>query len=133
MGKARIDFRQEIGIGTDIESIARFRKLDQTHHQTFLQRIYTPQELSYCFAKEYPAQHLAVRFAAKEAVLKALGVLGVRGAAPFPLNTIEIHNDKEGIPSVSLTTAHDEKFCLKVSLSHDQDKALAFALAIRST
>lgn len=119
-----------VGIGIDTETISRFQKLNRTQHRTFLQKIYTLKELSYCFSKAYPPQHLAARFAAKEAVLKALSALG---RAKIPLNTIEICNDQKGTPSVNLLTAERGKLCLKISLSHDHDKALAFALAIRGT
>ncbi len=129
MKNKNLGFMPEVGVGVDIESLQRFQKLNLTHDKTFLQRIYTPKELSYCFAKKYPAQHLAVRFTAKEAVLKALSVLGT---TKLPLNTIEIYNDKKGIPYVNLIATKSEKFCLKISLSHDKDKALAFALAFRS-
>lgn len=115
----------ELGVGIDIESIDRFKGLNRADDRTFLHRIYTAKELSYCFAKKYPAQHLAARFAGKEAVLKALGEFG---AAKQHLNTIEIGNRKGGAPQVTLLDKCGP-FCVKISLSHDKDKALACALA----
>ena len=55
-------------VGVDIEDIGRFRKLDQKSSGVFLKKVYTKNELDYCFQKSVPAQHLAVRFAGKEAV-----------------------------------------------------------------
>lgn len=126
--KNKAHFFPEIGVGIDIESIDRFKGLTRVDDRTFLHRIYTAKELSYCFAKKYPAQHLAARFAGKEAVLKALGELGT---ARQHLNTIEISNGKRGAPQVSLLNKCGH-FCVKISLSHDKDKALACALAWRT-
>ena len=59
-----------MGLGVDIEDIDRFRKLDLYEDKGFFSKIYTGDEISYCFSKDSPAQHLAVRFAGKEAVVK---------------------------------------------------------------
>ena len=112
------------GIGTDIEDIARFRKLNPQEHQNFLHKIYTQKELDYCFSKEYPARHLAVRFSGKEAIIKALN--------NFPITLhyqdIEILCSVEGAPRVLLNPEKAQNFTAEISLSHCQDKALAFAI-----
>lgn len=112
-----------LGIGVDIENIARFAGLDRRKNKLFLAKIFTTKELDYCFAKKnYPA-HLAARFVAKEAIFKALSSLGVKK----PLKQLEIVNKKNGTPAV--VAIKDMKVIL--SLSHCADKAIAFAVAFK--
>ncbi len=59
------------GVGIDLIDVNRIAKL--MHNERFLQRIYTANELKYCFRKRFPERSLAARFAAKEAVGKAIG------------------------------------------------------------
>jgi holo-[acyl-carrier protein] synthase len=59
------------GVGIDLIEVQRVEKL--LNNERFLRRCFTPKELEYCFKKRYPAQSLAARYAAKEAVGKALG------------------------------------------------------------
>jgi len=61
----------KFSIGTDLEEVDRF-KLDLKKDKNFLEKIFSKNELKYCFSRGNPAQHLAVRFAAKEATVKAL-------------------------------------------------------------
>ena len=79
--------------GIDIEEIIRFEKYENDINSKFLSRIFTKNELDYCFSKKNPAQHLSARFCAKEACIKAL--------FPFEnkklfLKQIEIINKKPG-------------------------------------
>ena len=70
-----------VGIGIDVVEIARIRRLMERWQDRFLQRVFTEAELAYALRRHDPAQHLAARFAAKEATLKALGTglsMGVR-------------------------------------------------------
>jgi holo-[acyl-carrier-protein] synthase len=70
-----------VGIGIDIVEIARIRQLMTRWQDRFLRRVFTETELEYALRRHDPAQHLAARFAAKEATLKALGTglsMGVR-------------------------------------------------------
>ena len=84
------------GIGTDIVEIGRVQAaIERT--PAFVRRIYTEAEAAYCRSKGRPFQHFAGRFAAKEAVIKALG----RGV---PWNQIEILNDERGKPICTLHT-----------------------------
>ena len=62
-----------IGVGTDIVDIARIRRMAEEHGERFLQRVFCPAEIAYCFRMADPFPHLAARWAAKEAVVKALG------------------------------------------------------------
>lgn len=116
------------GVGIDIEQIARFRKLDRRARRGFLRSVFTDREMQYCFSKKEPASHLAARFCAKEAVIKALAGMGVHELA---YRSIEIAKSPKGVPSVVLHTKH-RGLTIAVSLSHAREYAAAFALAMRS-
>ena len=107
-------------IGVDIESIERFEALDKKDSNRFIAKIFTKKEVQYCFSKKTPAQHMAVRFAAKEAIIKAISSLGKKAPA---FNAIDIINDAKGIPSVKL-----KGYNIKISLAHCGDKAIAFVM-----
>src|SRR3954451_16895051 len=85
----------EHAVGIDVIEIARVRRVLERHPQRFLERIYTPLEIAYCRGR---VSELAARFAAKEAVMKALGT-GVRGIA---WRDIEILPNRRGNPLVLL-------------------------------
>jgi len=110
----------DFSIGVDIEPILRFRNLDRRESKNFLNKIFTEKELNYCFSKKASAQHLAGRFVAKEAIVKAINSLSKKVPA---LNKIEILNNMDGIPIVNL-----KGYKVKISLSHCNDKAIAFAI-----
>ena|SRR3989338_1702509 len=116
---------KHLGVGTDIEDISRFRNLDRKSNSDFLDKIFTKKELDYSFSKANPHQHLAARYAGKEAVVKALGSLGKQG---IDYKDIEILNDGKGIPKVNFN--HDAQLNIRISLSHSNDRALAFAIII---
>ena len=108
-----------MAIGVDIEDINRF----VGKSQKFLNRIYTKNEQDYCLSKKLPAKHLAVRFCAKEATIKALS--GLNMAHP-PLNQIEIYHNENKFPQIRLLNNGENKLTFQVSLSHDRTKAIAF-------
>jgi len=121
------------GIGTDIIEIKRLRFLAEKYPGKFLNKVFTQDELAYCSLRKDPFPSFAARFAAKEAVLKALGAgLGFG----IGWRDIEIVTEKGFGPRVSLYNKAieiaGEKGIRKVliSISHDRDKALAFALAL---
>jgi holo-[acyl-carrier protein] synthase len=111
------------GIGADIETISRFRKADAG--SSFLNKIFTGAEINYCFSCAEPARHLAARFAGKEAIIKALSGLNRSGAA---YKDIEITNDSNGMPSVRILKPGFDDLEIKLSLSHDRQEAIAFAV-----
>ncbi len=116
------------GIGTDIIEIARIEKAHERHGERFLERILTERERAYCqkFAKPWP--HLAGRFAAKEAVLKALGT-GLVGEMTW--HEIEVINNVEGKPEVHLSSRLKglyPKAHFFLSISHCETFATATAL-----
>lgn len=106
-------------VGTDIVEIARIRKLGRSTPR-FLSRVFTADEIAYCKAKKNPWQHFAVRFAAKEAVWKALGSEGLA------LRDISVSRDARGKPGVLLRGRRAPG--LRLSLSHSDHYAVAVAL-----
>jgi holo-[acyl-carrier protein] synthase len=118
------------GIGTDIIEVERIEQ--QIHKESGLkQRLFTPQEISYCDSKKNPAQYFAARFAAKEAFMKALGT-GWRDGLAF--GEIEIVNDTLGKPQLVLHGKAAEMIAGRgvtrtmVSLSHVKQTAMAIVI-----
>lgn len=116
-------FSPSIGIGVDVVDIGRFDKMSRRADRLFLNRFFTKLELDYCFARPRPGQHLAARFAAKEAVVKALASLSF---SVSDWKTIEVRRSRNGLPQLILP----KKFNIvsKISMSHDGPVAVAFAL-----
>jgi len=115
------------GIGVDIIEISRIKEAIERFSDHFLIRVYTQKEIAYCSRrKSYGFAELAVRFAAKEAYSKALGVglLGLgRGGHGVKLTEVEVVNDSLGKPQI----ARDGKILEKthLSLSHCREYAIA--------
>ena len=111
-----------MAIGVDIEDISRFKdKSDE-----FIRRIFTDLEQEYCYRFSKPESHFAVRFCAKEAVIKALTALKVKG---IQLNEIEIFHNEDKCPQIRILKPLDKKIYFQLSLSHDRSKAIAFVTA----
>lgn len=124
------------GHGIDLVECRRIRELAERYHDRFLTRVFTGNELDYCRNRKRHWEHLAGRFAAKEAVLKALGT-GWRGQIAW--TDIEVVNDELGRPAVILA-GHTRKLAqdrhitdIQVSITHTKDHALASAIAIAET
>jgi holo-[acyl-carrier protein] synthase len=121
-----------IGIGTDIVECLRIAKMIERHAELFLTRVYTQHEIDYCAARKASTQHYAGRFAAKEAVLKALGTGWTRG---MHWRDIEVRNEMGGKPKIALSGAArelSEKMGITemlISISHCRTHATAYALA----
>ncbi len=118
-----------IGIGTDIVEIERIKKSVEKYGEKFLNKIFTQAELAYSLPKKNKFQHLAARFAAKEAVVKALADCCNDG---FNWKDIEIINSENGKPEVRLFGKFAEYISdgksIKISLSHEKNYAIAFAV-----
>jgi len=112
------------GIGSDIVEVSRIERLRESYGSRFLKRVFTKGEVAYCESKEHPEIHFAGRFAAKEAIAKAVYQSGYDKIIPF--SDIEVLNDTEGRPQVSLLT-HMRGNCL-VTISHEHSMAIAFAI-----
>ena len=121
-----------VGVGVDIMQVDRIRGAVDRHGERFLQRIYTDEEIQYCRSGAHPFQRFATRFAAKEAVLKALGVGWQRGTS---FRDVVVEIDDLGAPSVQLSgrsreIASEKGVCsIHLSLSHDRQYAVAQAVA----
>ena len=108
-------------IGMDIVEIDRIAK--SVRNARFLERVFTPQEVTYCRSRKNSAQHFAVRFAAKEAVWKAVG-------EPKLLHRdIQVRNQPNGKPIV-IFPGRFKKLArrLSISLSHGREYAVAMAI-----
>jgi holo-[acyl-carrier protein] synthase len=125
-----------LGIGTDITECLRIAQMIERHGELFVGRVYTLAEIEYCRSKRMATQHFAGRWAAKEAVLKALGTGWRRGVS---WRDIEVVNGAGGRPQASLkggTQEMAEKMgirCVLVSISHCRSHATAFAVALDET
>ena len=110
-------------IGVDCQDIKVFSEIDPKTNREFYSRIFTQREIDYCTSRALPSQHFAARFAAKEAVVKALAPDHVR------FKQVEILNHKNGEPYIKLENSQlRKKFFLRVSLSHSRLTAVAFVL-----
>jgi holo-[acyl-carrier protein] synthase len=122
-----------IGIGTDIIECLRVAKMIERHGELFITRVYTPHEIEYCTARKAATQHYAGRFAAKEAVLKALGTGWTRG---IHWQDIEVRNEMGGQPRIVLAGAARDLAAkmgiaqMQISISHCRTHATAFAVAV---
>src|SRR4051794_5226494 len=88
-----------IGIGTDIVECLRIAQMIERHGELFINRVYTPHEMRYCLDRKQSTQHFAGRWAAKEAVLKAIGTGWIKGIG---WRDVEVRNDGAGKPSIVL-------------------------------
>ena len=116
----------EYFIGTDIVSVSRIEKILQQYSDRFKKHVFTDKEKSYCDLKSNPAVHYAGRFAAKEAVKKALYSSSIINSIDFA--DIEIISNVSGAPEVKLSTQNLKNVFVKVSISHIDELAIAFAL-----
>ena len=119
------------GIGIDLVEVDRLRSSAIKFGDKFLNRIFTENEIKYCQTKFNSYQHYAVRFAAKEALLKAIGT-GLRSGMTW--HQIEIVNDTQAKPSI-ITYGECQKFLQKLeikkielSLSHTKDHGVAVVI-----
>ena len=88
-----------IGSGVDIVEVVRIKKALKKWGDGFINKVFTRKELAYSHGKRFAYQHLAARFATKEAVLKAFGGGWLRS---LPWKEVEIINDGSGKPNVRL-------------------------------
>ena len=116
----------EYFIGTDIVSVSRIEKILQQYSDRFKKHVFTDKENSYCDLKPNPAIHYAGRLAAKEAVKKALYSSSIINSIDFA--DIEIISNVSGAPEVKLSTQDLKNVLVKVSISHIDELAIAFAL-----
>jgi holo-[acyl-carrier protein] synthase len=122
---------QLIGLGTDLVEIERFR-LAMKRRAKLGERLFSDDERAYAERHRDPAPRLAARFAAKEAVMKALGV----GLWAFKLRDVEVARHKSGAPELVLrgkaTTLAERRGVTgwHLSLTHTDSMAMAVAIAL---
>jgi len=118
-----------IGIGIDIIEIERIKRSVDTYGDSFLNKIFTQNELNYCLSKHNKYQHLAARFAAKEAIYKAMASSWEKD---ITWKSIEITNESNGLPVVKLFGKLNEFISddkdIKVSLSHSDNYVACVAI-----
>lgn len=119
-----------IGVGVDIVEIERFRRsLERT--PSMRDRLFTPSELRYVAPKVDPVPSLAARFAAREAVMKSLGL----GLGAFGFHDVWVERSDEGVPSLGFAGRAAELAASfgvtrwHLSLSHSAGSAIAFVVA----
>lgn len=110
-----------IGVGTDITDTDRIKKALEINR--FRERFYTPSELDYIENRKNKAESASGIFAAKEAVVKALGT----GFSGIGFHDIEILHEESGKPYVNLKNKND--IIIHISISHEKKYATAFAVA----
>lgn len=121
-----------VGLGVDIVEIERMRKI-LARTKSFAEKTFSEAERAYCDKTGNPAAHYATRFAAKEAVVKALGTGFADG---IWVRDIEVVRDKKGKPSVVLSGRAKEVADelgvreMSISLSYTHTEAVACAMAI---
>lgn len=119
-----------IGCGVDVVELSRFTRAMKRGGRAFMRRVFTPQEEAYARARpRTQLLHLAGRFAAKEAVIKAMAQIDPRH--PLMMGQIEICNDRLGRPHVALHDGRRRRVRVHVSLSHVNTVAVASAIAVR--
>ena len=121
------------GIGVDIIEIDRIRRSIELLGERFLEKVYTPQEISYCNGKAYRFQHYAARFAAKEALSKALST---GWAGEFRWKDVEVMNEPSGQPRFSLHGRLCDRLAgasVMLSLSHSDSHVVAMVLIQEAT
>lgn len=120
------------GIGNDIIEVKRIEQAVERHGQRFLDKLFSQEEQNYCFKHTDASRHFAGRFAAKEALVKAMGT-GI--SKEISWLDIEIINDVTGKPVVTFTDsfkANNGALSAMVSISHCKEYATAFAIIMQT-
>lgn len=123
----------KVNCGTDIIEISRIKESIESAGEVFLNRVYTEKEIEYCESKKVQKyQSYAARFAAKEAIFKAISIQ-LDDKYSVCWKDIEILNGKQGRPIVNLYGIDMKNIeSVDVSLSHCKDYAIAYATVVRN-
>jgi holo-[acyl-carrier protein] synthase len=122
-----------LGIGTDITECLRIARMIERYGELFIDRVYTTEEIRYCQVRKQSTQHFTGRWAAKEAVLKAMGTGWVRG---IRWRDIEIRNEPGGKPVVAVRGGAKDVIeqmgiaKILITISHCRTHATAYAIAL---
>jgi holo-[acyl-carrier protein] synthase len=124
-----------LGVGVDAVDIARVERMHGSYGERMLAKLFTDGELAYFTRKAFPAQHIAVRLAAKEAAYKALS--GNDAARAIGWREIEVMTRSDGAPELRLHGRAAERFAevqgttIHVTLTHSQATAVAVVIVER--
>jgi len=121
-----------LGVGVDIVELRRIKKIidDESKRDSFLNKLFEDEEIEYFKSRNFRVEYIAGRFAAKEAVSKALGT----GFREFQFKDIVIKRDELGKPEVILkNNAHNiarakGEYKIHISISHGEDSAIAYVI-----
>ena len=116
------------GIGVDVVDVKRMKGVLEKQKEYFLNKVFSDMEVTYCKTRSKPYIHFAARFAAKEAVAKAMRT-GWSGA--FHWRDIEVVNDQSGAPHILLSRNVAEALVqcnVHLSLSHSDNTVVAFVV-----
>lgn len=125
-----------LGVGSEVVECLRVARMIERHGEQFIHRVFTPNEVKRCTRSPFATQQFAARWAAKEAVLRALGVRSRRG---FDFRNIEIRRNKEGRFTAAFRGAAREIVeqlevgNLFLSIAHCRSVATAHAVALKRT
>ncbi len=120
-----------VGIGVDVVEIGRLREAIKKQGDDFVRRVYTPAEQEFCRARKDPVPHYAVRFAAKEALFKALGTGWAKGVT---WQDVEVQRGETEPPVLILRGEADRHrqavggTSVHVTLSHSEHLAIAIVI-----
>jgi len=116
-----------IGTGVDITEVSRVRRAVEKWGDDFLNRIFTEKELENARSRSSIYQHLAGRFAAKEAIFKAIQI------KDLAWKEVQILNDNQGKPYCEILTPEADKVNVQISISHVKNYAVANAIVTKKT
>lgn len=121
-----------VGIGVDLVEVERIQRMLDRHH-TFVDRVFTLQEIAYCRRQATPAECFAARWAAREACRKALG-----GIREMRWHDVRVERAPSGAPRLALEGASRARMDalgvtdVLVALTHERRMAAAFCVAVRT-
>lgn len=121
-----------VGIGVDLVDVGRVQRM-MGRHRTFVERVFTQEEIAYCQGQASPAECFAARWAAREACRKALG-----GVREMRWQDVRVERAPTGAPRLALQGASRERMDalgvtdVLVALTHERRMAAAFCVAVRT-
>ena len=121
----------QIRQGVDIVSVDRLEGVARRHGQRFLNRVFTREEQLYCESKRFKFEHYAARFAAKEAMMKAMEI---RRQNRLRFREIEVARRPTGKPEIAMTRESRKRFGvpetakIELSMAHERTYAVSFVV-----
>ena len=121
----------QIRQGVDIVSVERLEEVAKRHGQRFLDRVFTSGEQAYCETKRFKYEHYAARFAAKEAMMKAMEI---RRQNRLRFREIEVQRRPTGKPEIGMSPESRRRFGvpkgarIELSMAHERAYAVSFVV-----